>query len=449
MRWWIAGTVGLLGVGGIALAQEPIPLGGQFQVNTYTGFQQYFADVAADPQGTFVIVWQSLGGSGTDSSGWSIQAQRYDTDGIAVGGEFQVNSYTESSQGKPAVAADAQGNFVVAWQGEYADDPYSGYSGIQAQRFDASGNLVGVEFGVNSFTTHSQVFPSVGADAHGNFVVVWESRGSYGTDDSWESIQAQQYDDSGIPVGDQFQVNSFTTNNQVGSAVALDGQGEFVVVWDSRGSYGTDDSHWSIQGQRYDDNGTLEGGQFQVNTYTTSHQPSSAVAVDAQGNFVVAWQSNGSYGTDTDGHSIQAQRYDSTGASVGDQFQVNSYTTGDQLGPRAAVDAQGNFVVVWDSQGSNDTDTSGASIQGQFYRVGGTPIGGQFQINTYTTGEQVIPVVSSLDVGGNFVVVWRSIGSYGNDTSSFSVQARRFDTWTLLTDDFESGDVTAWSQSTP
>jgi len=34
------------------------------------------------------------------------------------------------------------------------------------------------------------------------------------------------------------------------------------------------------------------------------------VAVDGQGNFVVAWESFGSSGTDTDSFSIQAQRYD-------------------------------------------------------------------------------------------------------------------------------------------
>ena len=52
------------------------------------------------------------------------------------------------------------------------------------------------------------------------------------------------------------------------------------------------------------------GGQFQVNTYTTRDQYSPAVAVDGQGNFVVAWESFGSSGTDTDSFSIQAQRYD-------------------------------------------------------------------------------------------------------------------------------------------
>jgi hypothetical protein len=41
------------------------------------------------------------------------------------------------------------------------------------------------------------------------------------------------------------------------------------------------------------------GEEFQVNCYTTDFQRRPAVAADLQGNFVVVWQSDGSYGTDT------------------------------------------------------------------------------------------------------------------------------------------------------
>ncbi|MEO8195245.1 MAG: hypothetical protein ABI689_00840, partial [Thermoanaerobaculia bacterium] len=36
------------------------------------------------------------------------------------------------------------------------------------------------------------------------------------------------------------------------------------------------------------------GGEFLVNTYTTNFQGHPAVAVDGQGNFVIAWNSDGS-----------------------------------------------------------------------------------------------------------------------------------------------------------
>jgi hypothetical protein len=65
------------------------------------------------------------------------------------------------------------------------------------------------------------------------------------------------------------------------------------------------------------------------------------------------WQSAGSSGTDTDGTSIQGQRYDAGGNPVGGEFQVNSYTTGGQFMPSVAMDAEGNFIVTWNSYGSS------------------------------------------------------------------------------------------------
>src|SRR5437773_6085118 len=116
-------------------------------------------------------------------------------------------------------------------------------------------------------------------------------------------------------------------------------------------------------------------GQFEVNTYTTGGQRGPAVTGDGAGNFVVVWQSDGSAGSDTDGWSIQGQRYDSSGTPVGGEFQVNTYTTDNQFSPAVTGDGAGNFVVVWDSLGSAGSDTDGFSIQGQLYGPGGPILG--------------------------------------------------------------------------
>ena len=87
---------------------------------------------------------------------------------------------------------------------------------------------------------------------------------------------------------------------------------------------------------------TPVGGEFQVNTYTTSAQLIPAVAADASGNFVVVWQSDGSAGSDNSFHSIQGQRYDASGNTVGSEFQVNSYTTSEQFVPSSGRESSGN-----------------------------------------------------------------------------------------------------------
>jgi hypothetical protein len=55
------------------------PAGPEFQVNTYTTSVQRFPSVAAHADGDVVVVWDSLGSSGDDTSSYSIQAQRYTT----------------------------------------------------------------------------------------------------------------------------------------------------------------------------------------------------------------------------------------------------------------------------------------------------------------------------------------------------------------------------------
>jgi len=448
MKVRIAAALGLLLVGRTAVAQDPVPAGDEFQVNTYTTGSQREAAVAVDAQGNFVVVWDSDGSDGTDTHGRSIQGQLYDTSGTPVGGQFQVNAYTLNNQQRPAVAVEPQGNFVVVWEsiGSYGSDTDFNYS-IQGQRYASSGAPVGGQFQVNSYTTGTQSYPAVAVEPQGNFVVVWDSDGSGGSDtDADDSVQAQRYDSSGAPVGGEFQVNSYTTFHQNQPSVAVEAQGNFVVVWNSWGSYGTDTSLYSIQAQRYDASGTPLGGEFQVNSYTTSRQSGAAVAVEPQGNFVVVWQSYGSGGTDTSYASIQAQRFNASGVPIGGQFQVNSYTTSSQGVPSIAQESNGNFVVVWQSRGSYGTDTSYNSIQAQRYDPDGAPGGGEFQVNSYTTSWQLSPAVA-VEPQGNFVVVWDSDGSDGTDTSSYSVQAQRYSEGFIFDDGFESGDTSAWSST--
>ncbi len=48
-----------------------------------------------------------------DGSGTGVYAQRYSATGVAQGAEFRVNTITSNSQRDPAVAMDADGDFVV------------------------------------------------------------------------------------------------------------------------------------------------------------------------------------------------------------------------------------------------------------------------------------------------------------------------------------------------
>jgi hypothetical protein len=424
---------GVVGVGLILLMVSVVhaapgdPLGPDFQVNTYTtGNEAVFFNQAVAPDGIggFVVVWRSAGSSGTDQSTFSIQGQRFDGVGLPVGGEFQVNSYTTGDQGQAAVAPIGSGNFVVVWRSSEGDgtDPIGS---VQGQRFDASGTPLGGQFQVNSYTSAGQDTPvAAPVGTAGGFVVVWRSDGSQ-TDTSGHSIQAQLFDGDAMPVGGEFQVNTYTTGAQDSPAILGLGDGGFVVVWSGYGN-GSDTSDTSIQMRRFDLAGTPAGSESQVNTYTTDYQANPGIGADGSGGFVIAWDSGGSGGTDTDGASAQARRFDAAGAPLGGDFQVNTYTAGDQFGYSAAPDGAGGFVVVWASYGNTGNDPSSRSINGKRFDAAGAAVGDDFQVNSYTTGSQDSPTVVP-DPAGGFVVAWESNGSAGTDTIGLSVQARRFE----------------------
>jgi len=383
------------------------PIGPEFRVNTYTtSFQALQAkqSVAADASGNFVVVWASYM---QDGSNWGVFGQRYANTGAPLGGEFRVNTYTTGAQAWPSVAADSAGNFVIVWQGNTQDG--SAY-GVFGQRYASAGDALGPEFRVNTFTTFAQGYPSLATDPAGNFIVVWEGNVQ---DGSADGVFGQRYASSGTPLGPEFRVNSYTTTIQNEASVAADANGNFVVVWRS---YVQDGSVWGVFGQRYASTGAPVGGEFRVNTYTTGDQVWPSVAADSAGNFVVAWHSNIQDGSSA---GVFGQRYASTGGALAAEFRVNSYTTDNQVVPEVAADPSGNFVVVWTSFLQ---DASVAGVFGQRYASTGAPLGPEFRVNTYTTDRQLIPSVV-VEPSGKFVVVWNS---YLQDGSADGVFAQRY-----------------------
>ena len=399
-------------------------IGPEFQVNSTTTSRQQFPVVSSDGAGGFVVVWTSNASSGTDTDGSMIQAQRFTSSGAPVGGEFQVNTYTTGLQQKGWVSPDGAGGFVVVWYSDGSFGTDTDNTSIQGQRFSSGGVPMGGEFQINTYTTNFQAFPRVSPDGAGGFVVVWTSDGSYGTDTNLDGVLGQRFDGSGAPVGGEFQVNTYTTHDQGNVLVGPDGAGGFVVVWTSIGSSGTDTDGSSVQGQRFSSTGTPVGGEFQVNSYTVDSQLLAGLGSDGAGGFVVVWTSDGSSGTDADAPSVQGQRFSSTGVPIGAEFQANFYTTGEQRAGVVSADGGGGFVVVWSSDGSIDGDTDGRSIQAQRFASTGAPVGRQFQVNTTTTADQQFPTVGS-DGSGGFVVLWTSDVGSGTDTGE-SIQAQRF-----------------------
>ena len=370
-----------------------------------------------------------------------------------------------------SVACDASGDFVVTWS-----QRDNGDWNIWAARFDAAGNQLKMyntvskatavgPVRVNTTIADAQQYSTVAMDAEGGFVIVWQSMNQDGG--GW-GIYAQRYDMFGQPVSDQtsvegsigeFRVNDTTVNDQVYAAVAMNASGAFVITWTGYGQDGDDSYHGNVYAKTY------QGGQgsklvgsseFLVNQRVTDDQKWSSVAMDAAGAFAITWTS---YGQDGGGagpgasvnglNGVYVRRYDSSGKAFSSEFCATTFTANDQEYSRIAMDAIGNFVVVWQSYQDrtlfngtailNTTDSASSfGIYGQRYvnnsLVGatsmpgtGSPIGTngeymqEFAVNTTKDGDQQFPSIS-MDDTGDFVVVWSGNGKY-NDKKTDTVTA--------------------------
>ncbi len=396
--------LGLVAAGERVLAQTPLRVGAEFQVNTYTVQRQYAPAVASDTDGDFVVVWESRH---QDGDNYGVFARRFDSSGTGLGTEFQVNSYTSSTQRTPAVARSGDGAFVVVWRG---DDQGDLYSDIFAQRFDAAGTRLGAEFQVNSHSDSFELAPTVAMETNGDFVVAWASN----TADPGYGIRAQRFASTGGVLGAELQVNTITVEQQKFPSLAMDADGDFVIAWTSQSS---DGESYGAFARRFASSGTAVGGDFQINTYTQGAQIAPAAAMDAGGDFVVTWRS---YPQDGSAAGIFARRFASSGGGLGPEFQVNTYTTGSQAAPAVGIDADGDFVVAWESLSQEGVGSYG--VFARRFSSAGNALGVDFQVNSFTAGSQSKAAVASA-ADGDFVVAWN--GDL-QDGDYFGVFAQRF-----------------------
>ena len=487
--------------------------GAEFRVNTETAGDQELPAIGMDNAGNFVIAWQSFGQDDADdlTADYGIYAKRYtvaDVGGVTVvteGTEFLVNTMIQAGdQLNPTVAvARATGDFVIAYEGlaEPAvgeEEEEIGFE-IWAHLYDSNGNSVGGdEFLVNVVTDKDQVNAAAAMDSDGDFTIVWQSEGQQG---SGSDVFARFFDETGAAVSGEFRVNVTTAEGQRNAAVGMDDDGNVLITWQSSHQ---DGFSWGIYGRHFDHNGVdTPTSEFRVNGRVNGPQTNPAVgvnsggdavaiwlgldathepaihahlyelpladpvpvptqaddvilnhyvsvedappsaAMDAAGNFVVVWESYEDEG-DVSGFGVFGRRFDRNGDALDVAFNVTETLINNQSNPDVASDLNGNFVVVWQA---DDQDGDGHGIFARVFAADGTPLTGEFQVNTTTVGDQGVPTVA-MDADGDFVIAWQ-----GPDAEGTGIFARRYEatfttTGVTLTpgDEFQVNTETALDQ---
>jgi hypothetical protein len=362
-------------------APDGTPQGGEFTVNSITTGYQYAPDVAMHDDGSFVVTWASYY---IDGDLVGIAARRFDAAGAPIDTEeFAVNTYTTGWQANfrsgPRVAAGGDGSFVVVWSGENdSGGPDDGYN-ISGRRYDATGAPVAAQFNVNNVAFGYQAFPAVAMRPDNQFVVVWESYPEFGD----FNVFQRRYDTTGAPIGLQVRANDVAADDQFGAAVAYDSTGGFLVTWSS--AQDTDGSDVGVFGRAHSATGVAVGTDFRVNTYTTGTQTNSAVAGWGPGDFTVVWE-DGS-GHDGQFSGVFGQRYGDL--IFADRVESGGFTfwneTNDpdlSVSPAAALagSAQGMAALVNEIGGlfaQDDSPNAESRYRARFY----------FDPNDYDPGE--------------------------------------------------------------
>lgn len=307
----------------------------------------------------------------------------------------------------PRVAAAPNGNFVVVWED---DRDGNGVGQIYARGFDKDGNQLFGEKVVNTVGDGHQHHPDVAMDDQGNFVVVWEDdqdgNGSH-------QILMRGFLANGTQRFADKAVNSVSAGQQFQPAIGMDAVGNFVVAWeddqDGNNSY-------QILARAFTVTGAQRIADFTVNSVAAGQQLNPAIGVDASGDFVVAWED------DQDNNNlfqIAARGFHSNGGNRVSQFQVNTTSTGQHGKPALGMDSDGDFTIVWE----DDQDNNGYfQIYGRGFNFAGTQRFGVTAMNTVSDGQQYAPTIG-VDASGDFVVGWEDDQ---DDNGAFQILGRGF-----------------------
>jgi len=333
--------------------------------------------------------------------------------GTPLGNEFRVNQYTTGEQSAPSVAYSESGEFIVAWNGLGEGDDVS--SGIFARRLSVSGQPISDEFRVNDYTPGSQRSPSVSATLDGSFVIAWHGEVQDGSD-AGLGVYAKLFSPGSVSSTPEFRVNSYTTSDQRSPSVGMDASGNFIVAWQSDGQDHVGFFGNGVYAKRYSKTASSVGTEFRVNTFTTWDQFAPSVAMNASGEFAISW--TGSDGQDGSDSGIFAKSFSKSGEPASNEFQANSLAQGFQVESAIGVDEWGRITVVWQS---GSAPSHGNEIIARRFLPDGTPLGGSFGVSE-TNGEREYPSIA-IAPNGDFAISWDSLGQDGNETG---VLARSF-----------------------
>lgn len=379
---------------------------------------EYLPAIAKNNSGDYVVAWQD----DDDLNGhFNITVRGFNADGSEKFSARQVGA-SSGNLVRPDVAIDAQGRFVVVWQD---DQDLNGFYNIHAAGFDnkgdsfvVNGNTVGDR--VISAIANRQKRPAVAmSESSGKFVVTWDD--DEDGNGLWE-VKARGYDLTSMvgSSGNEYfaetfatiAVNDISSGNQNYSDVAMNANGAFVVAWQDNQDAVTSPKNadsYNIKLAGFTPDGSKVIADVDVST--TKHKLRPAIAMNDNGQFVVAWHDDSNDDNDVwqvkvNGYSIVADNalpFDTTPFS---EITINPTSTANQRYPDVAIANDGKFAVTWHDN-SNSSETA-YDIYTRFFTANGVKDKEEivFRENIIADNAQYFPTIAMNKSTGEYVVVW-------------------------------------------
>jgi len=374
------------------------PLSGEILISVSDVASRLRPAVAADRAGRFVVAWREI--EGQDGG---IAGRRLSPEGRPASPGFVIAPReTGLHTSDPRIVARSDGGFLVAW----GDAAFLRPGCARARSFSLDATPAGDVFALGDCTMENGRAPEVALAGlpDGRFTAAWESGQAMApmspTSAGGFTVLVRQFAASGVPLAEALGASESKeggpgAGEQTAPAVTVHANGGSFVLW-------LDRLRAALLGWRFDAGGQPLGPSFQVDTGGFPVQ--AAVAASLSGRSVAVWSA-------FTGQEMQivAQLFDAGGRKHGGPIAVSlpAHLSDAVRGPRdpdIALDAAGNFVVVWDA---DQVDGAGTGVLGRLFDSDGVPQGPPFQINLTRPGSQGHPAVT-FGRDDRFLVAWES-----------------------------------------
>src|ERR1700760_4145871 len=316
------------------------------------------------------------------------------------GDDFLINSTTSGNQTNPTQTVLGNGDILVAWESQEG----GAYPGeIRARILNPDGSASSPDFIVNA-TTGDQNGVKVTTLPYGDALVTW-SPTDLTTGEADVRARIVHADGSSGP---EFIVNSPTTNAEIGGTAATLANGTILATWTTE--YPDEGNAADVVGRLLNADGSAASSEFVINSTLPGLQYAPSVAALPDGDAFVTWvssneQSNGYY-------EIFGRILNADGTANAPDFQINSSTGLNNLGPPATALTDGSVLVTWNS---------GEEIRGRIYDSDGAASGPDFMVSAAGSGEHASADASATAFpDGRAVVVWDTY----DITTGYDIYAR-------------------------